>query len=81
MRITNVEAKRVVRIKGKELVVEEARNEKGEKIVVVRALNNAKLAKEDEYWQDDLNNVQKVNMKELNDELRKVLMRALKNEL
>jgi len=81
MRITNVEAKRVVRIKGKELVVEETRNEKGEKIIVVRALNNAKLAKEDEYWQDDLNNVQKVNMKELNDELRKVLMRALKNEL
>jgi len=81
MRITNVEAKRVVRIKGKELVVEETRNEKGEKIIVVRALNNAKLAKEDEYWQDDLNNVQKVTMKELNDELRKVLMRALKNEL
>jgi len=81
MRITNVEAKRVVRIKGKEIVVEETRNEKGEKIIVVRALNNAKLAKEDEYWQDDLNNVQKVTMKELNDELRKVLMRALKNEL
>jgi hypothetical protein len=81
MRITNVEAKRVVRIKGKELVVEETRNEKGEKIIVVRALSNAKLAKEDEYWQDDLNNVQKVTMKELNDELRKVLMRALKNEL
>ncbi len=81
MKVTNVEAKRVVRIKGKELVVEETRNEKGEKIIVVRALNNAKLAKEDEYWQDDLNNVQKVTMKELNDELRKVLMRALKNEL
>ncbi len=81
MKITNVEAKRVVRIKGKELVVEETRNEKGEKVIVVRALNNAKLAKEDEYWQDDLNNVQKVTMKELNDELRKVLMRALKNEL
>ncbi|MCQ4366615.1 MAG: hypothetical protein NO114_03065 [Sulfolobales archaeon] len=81
MRITNVEAKRIVRIKGKELVVEETRNEKGEKIIVVRALSNAKLAKEDEYWQDDLNNVQKVTMKELNDELRKVLMRALKNEL
>ncbi|PVU73172.1 hypothetical protein DDW10_02735 [Sulfolobales archaeon SCGC AB-777_J03] len=81
MKITNVEAKRVVRIKGKELVVEETRNEKGEKIIVVRALNNAKLAKEDEYWQDDLNNVQKVTMKELNDELRKALMRALKNEL
>jgi hypothetical protein len=81
MKITNVEAKRVVRIKGKELVVEETRNEKGEKIIVVRALSNAKLAKEDEYWQDDLNNVQKVTMKELNDELRKVLMRALKNEL
>jgi len=81
MKITNVEAKRVVRIKGKELVVEETRNEKGEKIIVVRALNNAKLAKEDEYWQDDLNNVQKVTMKELNDELRKVLMRALKNGL
>jgi len=81
MRITNVEAKRVVRIKGKELVVEETRNEKGEKIIVVRALSNAKLAKEDEYWQDDLNNVQKVTMKELNDELRKVLMRTLKNEL
>jgi hypothetical protein len=81
MKITNVEAKRVVRIKGKDLVVEETRNEKGEKIIVVRALNNAKLAKEDEYWQDDLNNVQKVTMKELNDELRKVLMRALKNEL
>ena len=81
MRITNVEAKRVVRIKGKELVVEETRNEKGEKIIVVRALNNAKLAKEDEYWQDDLNNVQKVTMKELNEELRKVLMRALRNEL
>lgn len=81
MKITNVEAKRVVRIKGKELVVEETRNEKGEKIIVVRALNNAKLAKEDEYWQDDLNNVQKVTLKELNDELRKVLMRALKNEL
>lgn len=81
MKITNVEAKRVVRIKGKELVVEETRNEKGEKIIVVRALNNAKLAKEDEYWQDDLNNVQKVTLKELNDELRKALMRALKNEL
>lgn len=81
MKITNVEAKRVVRIKGKELVVEETRNEKGEKIIIVRALNNAKLAKEDEYWQDDLNNVQKVTMKELNDELRKALMRALKNEL
>ncbi|MCG2871271.1 MAG: hypothetical protein RXR13_02095 [Sulfolobaceae archaeon] len=81
MKITNVEAKRVVRIKGKELVVEETRNEKGEKIIVVRALSNAKLAKEDEYWQDDLNNVQKVTMKELNDELRKALMRALKNEL
>ncbi|MCG2888329.1 MAG: hypothetical protein L7H21_05780 [Sulfolobales archaeon] len=81
MRITNVEAKRIVRIKGKELVVEETRNEKGEKIIVVRALSNAKLAKEDEYWQDDLNNVQKVTMKELNDELRKALMRALKNEL
>jgi len=81
MRITSVEAKRVVRIKGKELVVEETRNEKGEKIIVVRALNNAKLAKEDEYWQDDLNNVQKVTMKELNEELRKVLMRALRNEL
>ncbi|MCQ4342670.1 MAG: hypothetical protein RXN77_04010 [Sulfolobaceae archaeon] len=81
MKITNVEAKRVVRIKGKELVVEETRNEKGEKIIVVRALSNAKLAKEDEYWQDDLNNVQKVTMKELNDELRKVLMRALKNGL
>jgi hypothetical protein len=81
MKITNVEAKRVVRIKGKELVVEETRNEKGEKIIVVRALNNAKLAKEDEYWQDDLNNVQKATMKELNDELRKALMRALKNEL
>ncbi|MCQ4337029.1 MAG: hypothetical protein NO130_06590 [Sulfolobales archaeon] len=81
MRITNVEAKRVVRIKGKELVVEETRNEKGEKIIVVRALSNAKLAKEDEYWQDDLNNVQKVTMKELNDELRKALMRVLKNEL
>jgi bifunctional DNA-binding transcriptional regulator/antitoxin component of YhaV-PrlF toxin-antitoxin module len=81
MRITNVEAKRVVRIKGKELVVEETRNEKGERIIVVRALSNAKLAKEDEYWQDDLNNVQKVTMKELNDELRKALMRALKNEL
>jgi len=81
MKITNVEAKRVLRIKGKDLVVEETRNEKGEKIIVVRALNNAKLAKEDEYWQDDLNNVQKVTMKELNDELRKVLMRALKNEL
>jgi hypothetical protein len=81
MRITNVEAKRVVRIKGKELVVEETRNEKGEKIIVVRALSNAKLAKEDEYWQDDLNNVQKVTMKELSDELRKVLMRTLKNEL
>ncbi|MCQ4344419.1 MAG: hypothetical protein NO115_03805 [Sulfolobales archaeon] len=81
MKITNVEAKRVVRIKGKELVVEETRNEKGEKIIVVRALSNAKLAKEDEYWQDDLNNVQKVTMKELNDELRKALMRVLKNEL
>jgi bifunctional DNA-binding transcriptional regulator/antitoxin component of YhaV-PrlF toxin-antitoxin module len=81
MKITNVEAKRVVRIKGKELVVEETRNEKGEKIIVVRALSNAKLAKEDEYWQDDLNNVQKVTMKELNDELRKALMRALKNGL
>ncbi len=81
MKITNVEAKRVVRIKGKELVVEETRNEKGEKIIVVRALSNAKLAKEDEYWQDDLNNVQKVTLKELNDELRKALMRALKNEL
>jgi len=81
MRITNVEAKRVVRIKGKELVIEETRNERGEKVIAVRALSSAKLAKEDEYWQDDLNNVQKVTMKELNDELRKVLIRALKNEL
>jgi hypothetical protein len=81
MKITNVESKKILKYKGKELVIEEARNEKGEKIVTVRELTSAKLAKGDEYWQDDLNNVQRVSMSELSQEIRELLRKALKNSL
>ncbi|MGC9105930.1 MAG: hypothetical protein ACP5HQ_05875 [Thermoprotei archaeon] len=81
MKITNVESKKILKFKGKELVIEEARNERGEKIITVRELTSAKLAKGDEDWQDDLSNVQRVSMSELSQEIRELLRRALKNSL
>ena len=74
----NVESKKVLKARGKELVIEEVRDEKGNKYLVVRELTNAKLAN-GEYWQDDLNNVQRVTMKDLDVELRKNLSKLLRN--
>lgn len=74
----NVESKKVLKARGKELVIEEVRDEKGNKYLVVRELTNAKLAN-GEYWQDDLNNVQRVTMKDLDVELRKSLSKLLRN--
>ena len=74
----NVESKKILKARGKELVIEEVRDEKGNKYLVVRELTNAKLAN-GEYWQDDLNNVQRVTMKDLDVELRKNLSKLLRN--
>lgn len=74
----NVESKKVLKARGRELVIEEVRDEKGNKYVVVRELSNAKLAN-GEYWQDDLTNVQRVTMKDLDVELRKNLSKLLRN--
>mgnify|MGYP001770640090 FL=1 len=74
----NVESKKVLKARGKELVIEEVRDEKGNKYIAVRELTNAKLAN-GEYWQDDLSNVQRVTMKDLDVELRKNLSKLLRN--
>ncbi len=74
----NAETKRVLKARGKEFVIEEVKDERGNKYVVVRELTNAKMAN-GEYWQDDLNNVQRVTMKELSEELRKVLSKVLRS--
>jgi len=77
MKITNVEAKYLVEIKNKQIVIEEARNEKGEKIVTFYTLTKAKLPNGEE-WSEDLSNAKKVEKREdLPEDVRKLLRKVL----
>jgi len=63
MKISNVESKYLVEIKNKQIVIEEGRNEKGEKIVTFYTLTNAKLPNGED-WNEDLTNAKKVEKRE-----------------
>lgn len=79
MKITNVEAKYLVKIRNKQIVIEEARNEKGEKIVTFYALTKVKLSNGEE-WNEDLTNAKNVEKREdLPEDVRKLLRKALKS--
>ena len=77
MKISNVESKYLVEIKNKQIVIEEGRNEKGEKIVTFYTLTNVKLPNGEE-WNEDLTNAKKVEKREdLPENVRKLLGKIL----
>ncbi|BFH74497.1 hypothetical protein SJAV_24410 [Sulfurisphaera javensis] len=79
MKISNVESKYVVNVNNKKLVIEEARNEKGEKIVSFYILTNAKLPNGEE-WNEDLTNAKTIEKREdLPENLRKLLRNVLRS--
>jgi len=77
MKISNVESKYLVGIKNKQIVIEEGRNEKGEKIVTFYTLTNAKLPNGEE-WKEDITNAKKIEKREdLPENVRKLLKKIL----
>lgn len=77
MKISNVESKYLVEIKNKQIIIEEGRNEKGEKIVTFYTLTNAKLPNGEE-WNEDLTNAKKIEKREdLPENVRKLLKKIL----
>jgi len=77
MKISNVESKYLVEIKNKQIVIEEGRNEKGEKIVTFYTLTNAKLPNGEE-WNEDLTNAKKIEKRDdLPEYVRKLLKKIL----
>jgi len=77
MKISNVESKYLVEIKNKQIVIEEGRNEKGEKIVTFYTLTNARLPNGEE-WSEDLTNAKKVEKRDdLPENVRKLLRKIL----
>lgn len=77
MKITNVENRYLVKVGNDEILIEEARNEKGEKIYVFQSLKKAKLPNGEE-WNEDLSNVKRIEKREeLPDEVKKVLRKTL----
>jgi len=77
MKISNVESKYLVEIKNKQIVIEEGRNEKGEKIVTFYTLTNAKLPNGEE-WKEDITNAKKIEKREdLPENVRKLLKKIL----
>ena len=78
MKISSIEAKYLVKIGRNELIIHQARNERGEKIYIFQALKNIKLG-ESEEWNEDLNNVQTIDSRDkLPDDLKKILRNVLK---
>lgn len=78
MKISSIEAKYLVKIGGNELIIHQARNERGEKIYIFQTLKNIKLG-ESEEWNEDLNNVQTIDSRnKLPDDLKKILRKVLK---
>ncbi|MBP1357930.1 MAG: hypothetical protein JZD40_05540 [Sulfolobus sp.] len=77
MKISNVVSKYLIKIKSKQIVIEEGRNEKGEKIVTFFTLTNAKLPNGEE-WNEDLSNAKTVEKREdLPENVRKLLRNVL----
>ncbi|BAK61783.1 hypothetical protein [Sulfurisphaera tokodaii] len=77
MKISNVEAKYVLNLKNRQVVVEESRNEKGEKIYSFYVLTSAKLSNGEE-WNEDLSNAKTIEKREdLPENLRKILRNVL----
>ena len=78
MKISSIEAKYLVKIGRNELIIHQARNERGEKIYIFQTLKNIKLG-ESEEWNEDLNNVQTIDSRDkLPDDLKKILRNVLK---
>ncbi|BCU71370.1 hypothetical protein [Stygiolobus caldivivus] len=78
MKISNVESKYIVKIGREEILVQQARNERGEKIYIFQTLKNIKL-EEGEEWNEDLSNVQTVDSRDkLPDDVKRVLRNVLK---
>ncbi|BFI73972.1 hypothetical protein [Sulfurisphaera ohwakuensis] len=77
MKISNVEAKYVLNLKNRQVVVEESRNEKGEKIYSFYVLTSAKLSNGED-WNEDLSNAKTIEKREdLPENLRKILRNVL----
>ncbi|MEJ2780902.1 hypothetical protein WIW89_08415 [Stygiolobus sp. CP850M] len=78
MKISSIEAKYLVKIGRNELIIHQARNERGEKIYIFQTLKNIKLG-ESEEWNEDLNNVQTIDSRDkLPDDLKRILRNVLK---
>lgn len=78
MKISSIEAKYLVKIGRNELIIHQARNEKGEKIYIFQTLKKIKLG-ENEEWSEDLKNVQTIDSRDkLPDDLKKILRKVLK---
>jgi hypothetical protein len=78
MKISSIEAKYLVKIDGNELIIHQARNERGEKIYIFQTLKNIKFG-ESEEWNEDLNNAQTIDSRDkLPDDLKKILRNVLK---
>ncbi|QIW24349.1 hypothetical protein EWF20_09435 [Sulfolobus sp. S-194] len=77
MKISNVEAKYILNLKNRQVVVEESRNEKGEKIYSFYVLTSAKLSNGED-WNEDLSNAKTIEKREdLPENLRKILRNVL----
>jgi len=78
MKISTIEAKYLVKIGREELIIHQARNERGEKIYIFQTLKKIKLGESNE-WNEDLNNAQTIDSRDkLPDDLKKVLRKVLK---
>ena len=78
MKITNIEGKYIVKVRGKDILIQQARNEKGEKIYIFQTLTHLSLG-EGEEWNEDLSNAQTVDSRDkLPDDVKKALRKALK---
>ncbi|AHC51802.1 hypothetical protein SUSAZ_07500 [Sulfolobus acidocaldarius SUSAZ] len=77
MKISNVESKYSMKVKGQELLIEETRNEKGEKIIIFQSLTSAKLLNNEE-WKENTSDAKNVEKREdLPQDIRKITGKIL----
>jgi len=76
MKITNINAKYVVEVGGKKLLIEDVTNEKGERLITFSIVKSYVLSN-GEKWEPKLDDAKAISRDELPEDIRKALRQVL----
>jgi len=76
MKITNINAKYVVEVGGKKLLIEDVTNEKGERLITFSIVKSYVLSN-GEKWEPKLDDAKAISREELPEDIRKALRQVL----